>query len=183
MSNISNESDLDRLRPIEIVVIGGSGLAGLGLLNRSTRDVDLVALNSPGGLLRAKPLPKDFQEAVRRVATDFGLPADWLNTGPEELMNFGLPEGFESRMTAKYFGDSLTVHFASRLDQIHFKLYAVVDQGPGKHESDLKLLQPTVDELIQAATWSRTHDSSDGYRSMLVQVLVHLGVEDADERI
>jgi hypothetical protein len=77
-------------------------------------------------------------------------------------------------------GPALTVSFASRLDQIHFKLYAAVDQGPGKHEQDLHALEPTQDELVAAARWSRTHDPSDGYREMLIQALAFFGVEDAD---
>jgi hypothetical protein len=77
-------------------------------------------------------------------------------------------------------GPGLTVHFASRLDQIHFKLYALVDQGVGKHEQDLRALHPTTDELIQAARWTRTHDPSVGFREMLDEALRYLGVEDAD---
>jgi hypothetical protein len=78
------------------------------------------------------------------------------------------------------YGPALRVRFASRFDQIHLKLYAMVDQGPGKHESDLKVVEPTESELLAAARWSRTHDPSDGYRAMLVQALNHLGIQDAD---
>jgi hypothetical protein len=63
--------------------------------------------------------------------------------------------------------DDLTVHFASRIDQIHFMLYAMVDLGPGKHEQDLRAMEPTEAELLQAAMWSRTHDPSEGYRTVL----------------
>jgi hypothetical protein len=56
------------------------------------------------------------------------------------------------------------VLFASRVDQIHLKLYATVDQGAGKHLSDLQALDPTTQELLVAAAWSETHDASDGYR-------------------
>jgi hypothetical protein len=66
------------------------------------------------------------------------------------------------------------------LDQIHFKLYALVDQGAGKHEQDLRALTPTTEELIQAAQWTRTHDPSEGFREMLERALRYLGVEDAD---
>jgi len=78
------------------------------------------------------------------------------------------------------FGDGLTVHFASRLDQVHFKLYALVDQGPGRHEQDLRAIKPTTAELLQAARWTRTHDPSAGFREMFAQALRYLGVEDAD---
>ena len=95
-------------------------------------------------------------------------------------MDFGLPKGFRDRVQTQEFGDGLTVHFASRLDQIHFKLYALVDQGAGKHEQDLRALSPTADELVQAARWARIHDPSEGFREMLDRALRYLGVEDAD---
>ncbi|MBK5232087.1 MAG: hypothetical protein JJE13_03785 [Thermoleophilia bacterium] len=117
------------------------------------------------------------------MATDFRLPPDWLNSGPANLMDFGLPAGFEKRMVEESFGDSLTVQFASRIDQVHFKLYAAVDQGPGKHETDLRALDPTEDELLDAARWTMTHDPSEGYRMVLIQVLAALGVADATSKL
>jgi hypothetical protein len=90
-----------------------------------------------------------------------------------------LPEGLVERLERRDYGPSLSVHFASRIDQIHFKLYAMVDQGAGKHEADLRALQPTADELLRAARWTRTHDPSLGFRQELVAVLAHFGVEDA----
>jgi hypothetical protein len=85
-----------------------------------------------------------------------------------------------SRMQAEPYGPALTVHFASRLDQIHLKLYALVDQGPGKHELDLRALEPARDELVAAARWTRTHDASPAFRDQLEQALRHLGVDDVD---
>lgn len=164
----------------ELVVVGGSALLALGFIDRPTRDVDVVALREAGVLRKAKPLPPGLLAARDRVARDFGLSAEWLNAGPADLMDFGLPAGFLDRVETRAFGAALTVHFASRLDQIHFKLYALVDQGAGKHGQDLRALQPTQDELVQAARWSRTHDPSDGYRGMLEEALAYLGVHGAD---
>ncbi len=140
----------------------------------------MVALSDAGSLQKADPLPPDLLAARDRVARDFGLSTDWLNAGPASLMDLGLPDGFLDRVQTRRLGDGLTVHFASRVDQIHFKLYALVDQGPGKHEQDLRALAPTRQELIQAARWTRSHDPSEGFRQMLVEALRHLGVEDAD---
>ena len=80
-------------------------------------------------------------------------------------------------------GEALTVLFASRIDQIHFKLYAAVDQGAGRHLADLQALEPTEAELLQAARWSRTHDPSEGYRSVLLEVLTHLGATHGSDCI
>lgn len=140
----------------------------------------MVALWDAGSLRKAEPLPQGLVDARNRVARDFGLSENWLNPGPADLMDFGLPRGFLDRVQTQEFGDGLIVHFASRLDQIHFKLYALVDQGAGKHEQDLRALSPTADELIQAARWTRTHDLSEGFREMLERALRYLGVENAD---
>lgn len=164
----------------ELVVIGGSALLALGLIDRPTKDVDVVALREAGVLQKADPLPADLRDARDRVARDFGLPLDWINPGPASLIDFGLPEGFLDRMATRGFGPALTVHFASRLDQIHFKLYALVDQGAGRHEQDLRALDPTAEELLQAGRWTTTHDISPEFREMLERALRYLGVEDAD---
>jgi hypothetical protein len=164
----------------ELVVIGGSGLLALGLSTRTTRDIDIVALLEEGTLLPPQPLPPPLLEARDRVARDFGLDEAWLNAAPASLLDFGLPEGFVERLETRSYGAALKVHFASRLDQIHFKLYALVDQGPGKHEADLRALEPTRDELVQAANWTITHDPSEGFRTELLGALAHLGVEGAD---
>lgn len=162
----------------DLVVIGGSALLALGLGQRPTRDVDVVALlDRNSELHRASPLPDPLIRARDRVASDFGLPEDWLNPGPESLLDFGLPPGFEQRLERRDFGEFLRVHFASRFDQIHFKLYAAVDQGGGKHEADLRGLAPTSAELTEAARWAVTHDPSDGFRDGLRRALDALGGE------
>jgi hypothetical protein len=164
---------------VELVVIGGSALLALGLISRPTRDVDVVALFSDHALATPLPLPGPLVEARDVVARDFGLPVSWLKAAPADLLHFGLPEGFAERLERRDFGAALSVHFASRPDQIHFKLYAMVDQGAGKHEADLRALEPTRSELLAAARWTRTHDPSEGFREQLLAVLAHLGVEDA----
>lgn len=196
MCNIPNMDGLDQLQThellaalgeqlaaqavrFELVVIGGSALLAIGLISRPTRDVDIVGLLSAEGLVDPRPLPEPLLAAAARVARDFGLPADWLNTAPAALLDFGLPADFLQRLERRDYGPALTVHFASRIDQIHFKLYAMVDQGAGKHEADLRALAPTSDELLEAARWTRTHDSSEGFREELVAALAYLGVEDA----
>ena len=165
---------------VEFVVIGGSALTALGLVRRATRDVDLLAIAENGELRLAEPLPRALLAARAIVAADFGLAEDWLNAGPTDLLKWGLPEAFMSRVVTRYYGTALVVHFASRFDQIHFKLFAMVDQGGGRHETDLRALNPTQGELTAAARWSITQDPSPGYRSVLVDALRVLGVDDAD---
>ena len=164
----------------ELVVIGGSALTILGLVERATRDVDVVALFDGGVLRPAKPLPPALVEARDAVAADFGVSDGWLNVGPSDLLDYGLPDGFVERLERREFGEALVVHLASRIDLIHFKLYALVDQGVGRHEQDLRALEPTRGELLAAAEWACTHDPSEGFRQELEGALRYLGVEDAD---
>jgi len=174
------EQLLGRKARYHLVVVGGSALLALGLVNRPTRDVDLVAFARGTELLAPRPLPAALVAGRAVVARDFGLPDDWLNDEPASLLDFGLPFGFMDRAVRRDYGPALSVSFASRFDQIHLKLYATVDQGPGKHEQDLRALEPTRDELVAAARWTRTHDPSEGYLGVLVRVLAAFGVEDAD---
>lgn len=165
----------------ELVVIGGSGLLTLGLIDRTTRDVDLLALRREGELIDPRPLPQSLLDARDRVADDFGLPRNWLNVAPSGLLDLGLPAGFADRLERHDHGLALTVWLASRLDQIHFKLYALADQAPGgKHDLDLRALEPTREELLAAARWAITHDPSEGFQLELTGALAYLGVEDAD---
>jgi hypothetical protein len=52
----------------------------------------------------------------------------------------------------------LRVSFASRIDQIFFKLYAAADRREPRDFADLRALAPTADELRAAARWARTHN-------------------------
>ena len=167
----------------ELVVVGGSGLLLLGLVTRPTKDIDALALVDNGEYVSAKPFPPPLAQAVASVGRAFDLSETWLNAGPTDLLRFGLPEGFRDRVEIRRFG-GLTLQVAARRDQICFKLYAAVDQGPkSKHSSDLRALQPTDDELLAAARWSRTHDPSEGYRQVLAEMLAALGLDGADDLV
>jgi hypothetical protein len=168
----------DQNQHAELAVIGGGSLLLSQLLERPTKDLDVVALVIAGQYRRAQPFPDFLAAAVRDVAAAMGLAPDWLNPGPTDLLDFGLPLGFDKRATVRQFG-GLTLHVASREDQICFKLYASVDQGPqSKHTSDLKKLGPSPEELRWAAEWCRTQDPSDGFAQQLELTLRALGGSD-----
>ncbi len=172
--------------PVEIVVCGGSALIFAGLVDRTTSDVDIVALMRQGALCDPEPLPKSLQQALREVSEDLRLPGNWLNNGPSRgeggLFRMGLPVGFAGRLTRHAYGAFLIVYFVDRIDQIHFKLYAAVDRG-GYHVTDLLALHPTPDELEAAARWSMTHDVSDGFIMVLKKLLRSIGHGNVAERI
>lgn len=171
---------------IGLVVCGGSALAALGLVHRTTRDVDVLGLarTAPGGVVveRIEQLPEPVASAALKVARDFGLPPDWLNVGPAPQVGMGLPEGFGGRAERRRYGSSLTVYYASRYDQVHLKLYAAVDQD-SYHVQDLELLKPTGPEMLAAARWTLTQDMSGAFRDSLRDFLRTHGHGDVAEEI
>jgi hypothetical protein len=174
--------------PTEILVCGGSALNVLGFVQRATEDVDVLAYvkrDKAGevSLVRAEPLTEELVAAAKKVARDFNLPEKWLNPGPASAVDLGLPDGLMERVITRKYGRKLIVHYLGRYDQIHFKLYAAVDQGAGKHLDDLLALKPTSDELESAARWSMSHDISEGFKESLKSLLNYIGFRDVAERL
>lgn len=165
----------------DVVLIGGGNLILRGLVTRpTTKDLDLLGEWTADGVKPMRPMPEPLRIAVVDVGRTYGLASDWVNLGPESLLDLGLPDGFLGRLERRDYG-GLVAWLADRFDMVCFKLYAAVDQGPrSRHLQDLRELGPDRDELLAAARWTVTHDPSPGYRSLLIETLRQLGVEDAD---
>ncbi len=108
--------------PVRLVVCGGAAMIATGLLSRTTRDVDIVALmNESYGLVAPVPLPEYLLKAASEVAEAFKLPESWLNNGPSRneggLFQMGLPQGLQERLHAREYGSHLTVYFTDRQDR------------------------------------------------------------------
>lgn len=173
--------------PARLVVCGGAALIAVGLLRRTTTDVDIVALIDEQDKLTAPaPMPDALQRAAEEVAAALDLPKDWLNNAPSRdaggLFQMGLPAGLRERLHRRKYGSHLTVYFIGRIDQIHFKLYAAVDRG-GYHISDLQALRPSEREMEDAARWTLTHDVSEGFHMLLKQLLNDLGYGNVAESL
>jgi hypothetical protein len=180
--------DLAGSEPMRLVVCGGSALIARGLISRTTKDMDVVAMMDSGHcLISPAPLPESLVKAVKEVARDLGLADDWLNNGPSSgdggLFQLGLPEGIADRLEEHVYGSHLIIYFIGRFDQIHFKLYAAVDREDGTHLNDLLSLEPTDDEIEAAACWTMTHDVSPGFRMILKSMLRKIGYASVAERI
>jgi hypothetical protein len=112
-----------------IVVVGGTALNLLRVVERATRDVDVIATATPRSdgpptdVRPPEPLPTPLRDAIRTVARDLGLPSDWLNTTVAGQWQTGLPPGFASRIVWSADG-GLWIGLAGRLDLIYLKLYA-----------------------------------------------------------
>ena len=158
-----------------IVVVGGSTLAVMGWVERTTKDVDVIAQAIRRGerrtLIAADPLPEALLRAVARVGRDYGLAADWLNTEIGAQWDFGLPEGFAEELEWRQYG-SLTVGFAGRQSLIALKLFATVDRGrESVHFQDLIALAPSDAELVKASDWVVSQDAGEHFPALLKEVL------------
>jgi hypothetical protein len=174
--------------PYRLVICGGAALIACSLVDRTTQDVDIVALLGEGcKLISPDPLPEELLAAAKIVKNTLELKDNWLNNGPSRepggIFQLGFPEGLAARLTRMDFGPKLTAYFLDRYDQIHLKLYASVDSGPGGHVEDLLKLNPKEEELEAAANWAITHDPSPGFRMMLISMLEKLGFRNVAEKI
>lgn len=165
----------------EVVLVGGGNLILRELISRpTTKDLDILGERTADGVTPIRPMPEPLRDAVIDVGRAFGLADNWLNTGPDSLLELGLPDGFIERLERRDFG-GLVAWLAGRFDMVCFKLYAAVDQGPrSRHFQDLRDLNSDRDDLLSAAHWAISHDPSPGFRSLLVETLRAVGVEDAD---
>jgi len=173
---------------LAILVCGGAALNVLGYISRTTKDIDVVAIveqDRSGGLALKKSITFEpaVIEAARKVQRDFDLGENWLNLGPVSMVDLGLPDGLLQRVTTQKYGQCLTVHYLSRYDQIHFKLYAVADQAAGKHLDDLLALRPTASEIEAAALWCLTHDPSAPFRAILKDCLKTIGFSNVADKL
>lgn len=164
-----------------IVVLGGAALNLLGIAERPTSDVDILAFArpEPGRLQELReppePMPEPLLRAIREVGRDMGLEEDWVNTGPGLHWRAGLPPGLARRVHWKQYA-ALWVGLVDRYDLIFFKLFATADSvGPRSiHYQDLLALSPTAGELDAAAAWVRDQDASPEFVRVLDKVLAHV---------
>lgn len=167
-----------------MAILGGAALNLLGIVERTTDDVDILAFATPRsdgapeqGTMRAppEPMPEPLTRAARTVARDLGLDPHWLNTGPALQWRTGLPPGLEARVQWRRYS-ALWVGVVHRYDLIHFKLFAAADStGPRSvHYQDLLALRPSAAELDAAAVWVRTQDASPAFSDTLDLVVTHV---------
>lgn len=167
-----------------VVICGGAALLSLGFISRRTKDVDVLAGVDPvKGLVDPRPFSPALERAVREVAQALGLPPNWFNAGPADQVMAGLPEGFLSRLQRRDYGSHLTVFLPDRYDLIHLKLFAGVDQGPGRHWSDLKALNPTRDEMLAAARWVLSQDAGEVFPGVVRDALKFHDYADIAEHL
>lgn len=141
----------DRQLRLEATIVGGSALVLLGVIDRQTRDVDVLA----------PPLPLAIADAARGFAQTMrgqgvGLQDDWLNNDPMQLGDV-LPSGWQGRVRSVFVGDAVVLMALGRSDLLKTKLFALCDRGLDL--ADRLALAPTCAELEQAQPWVAEQDT------------------------
>ena len=156
---------------LDAIVVGGAALALLGVINRPTRDFDILH----------PELPKDVADAAQRFAAHsrragVELGDDWLNNGPRQLVDV-LPEGWRLRVRMALTGTSLTLTTLGRSDLLKTKLFALCDRGTDL--ADCMALAPTAEDLDEAEPWLAEQDTNpmwpDHVRATLADLRGRLG--------
>ena len=171
-----------RREPYGLLVVGGSNLLLLGLIDRPTGDLDVIGLSEQSAYRKVVELPEPLRRAAAEVGLAFDLSERWLNTDAASLMDSELPPGWRERIEIRRYG-ALELHLTSRFDQICFKLWAAVDGGPkSKHFADLVALSPTDAELAVAAGWTADRDIPPAFPTLIAQCVnaVKGAIRDGD---
>ncbi len=161
-----------------LLICGGSALSLAGLVDRPTRDVDVLGLvrGTEEASLVAELLPEEVSRAAQWVAADLNLPGDWLNDSALAIHGLGLPAGIVKRAHQLEFGPCLAVYVIGRQDQVALKLYAALDRQKGRrHLQDLDTIAPTPAEMEFAVHWLLNRKTSPEFRRAIRKIAEALG--------
>jgi hypothetical protein len=137
----------------EGVVIGGSALGLMGIIERPTRDFDILVPELPPVIATAA---REFSKAQREAGID--LLEGWLNNGPMQLGDV-LPLGWRERVQRIFEGQALLLDTLGRSDLLKSKLFAFCDRGTDL--PDCVALAPTAAELAECLPWLEEQDGNE----------------------
>jgi hypothetical protein len=178
--------EVENASPVHLVVVGGSALLAAGIVSRTTEDVDVLAERGipEGEIVPIRQLSPELGSAARKVATELGLPQNWLNatTALFSIPLEAYPSDLWVDMKRQAFGSCLEVSFLGRPGLIYLKFYAAIDPERKRRKDDrddLVQLAPTIKEAEKAIQWLHTEELLNGGNSSeLLEVLTLLGYEE-----
>lgn len=169
-----------RGRTAAIVVVGGAALNLLRIVDRTTVDIDVIALGvpsagrAPATLEVPAQLPAELAEEVERMTRDLGLAPGWINTTVTSGGHLVLPPGFADRVLWRREA-GLWLGLAGRWDLIALKLHAAADTDlSSRHLADLLALGPSPEELEAAARWVVAQDAGPEFPNLVARVVRHV---------
>ncbi len=151
---------------LQAVIVGSAALSLLGVGERQTRDVDVLAPDLPESVLDAARAFARSERAAGRHLAD-----DWLNNGPSQLRDI-LPTGWEGRLRTVFSGAALELSTLGRGDLLKTKLFALCDRGTDLR--DCIVLAPTAREMDDAEVWVAQQDANPLWPDHVRQTLADL---------
>ena len=151
----------------DFYICGGAALIALGVVSRSTNDVDLL-------------LPKinaEMKAAIAAMAEKLGLSDGWVNNGPDDMVEY-LDQGWRERCTQIFSGQALKVFCLSRQELLNTKLWAACDRIDDV--PDILAMSPSEDELAVARQWVLRCDGASLWAEIVDQCVAHIGKRLAD---
>jgi hypothetical protein len=130
-----------------LILCGGGALLVLDIIDRRTRDMDVIT----------PQIDPVLDMAAKKVAQHFGLSEEWLNNGPASLAR-DLTVGWEQRAVVIYEGSCLEVKALGRGDLVASKMFAFCDREDDL--IDLLKMRPTGEELDSIYDWVLARDAS-----------------------
>jgi len=132
----------------ELTVCGGGALLILNIIDRQTRDIDVIA----------PELDPLLKAVAAEVGQEFGLEPGWLNNGPASLSR-DLESEWETRVQLIYKGQRLKMNTLSNRDLLASKLFAYCDRDEDDL-SDILKMQPSASEVESLRAWVLERDAS-----------------------
>lgn len=157
----------ERSLTLEAVVIGGAALSLLGIIDRQTRDFDILYPDIPLEVITAA---REFAQHLRSQGEV--LSEDWLNNGPIQVAEL-LPDGWRERLQPIFVGVALSLTTLGRADLLKTKLFALCDRGTDL--SDCHALAPTSEELREVTPWLEERDAHPMWPEHVRNTLRDLG--------
>ena len=144
------------------IVVGASALVLLGIIDRMTRDIDLIN-NS---------IPQKVRDQIEIFAKkNIGLDSNWINCSSAVLRK-NLQPGWESRLREIFRGKSLRLQTLSRKDLLITKLIGYCDRGTDIY--DCIGMKPSQKELKTSFHWVRQQDSEKRWPKHVQKCFVEL---------
>lgn len=187
LSTLSRRMALSGAQDLEVLCCGASALCVLGLLSRSTMDVDILGIISDEKkVVPCEHFSPEMESAIAASGRELGLPDDWFNGSASTLLQRPLPSGAleRSKKHCQVYGACLVVRFLDRMDQVALKLFAAMDPKDGqRHLRDLEEISPTRSEIIHAITWMTAWKSNQAFRDRLAYLVEGFDFPDLAESI
>lgn len=151
---------------LHATIVGGAALSLLGVIERETKDCDVLQPILSDDVAAAALAFAVEQREAGQVLRD-----DWLNNGPSSLVN-DLPDSWQARLQPAFSGTAIEMQSLGRLDLIRVKVWALCDRGLDL--PDCLALAPTAAELGAISNWLEAQDTNPDWPAHVQSVLADL---------